>query len=65
MQLPLGMPALVTALTVSQLNQRVREALEVGLGECWVVGEISNFRVPAVRPLLLQSEGRGAARSPR
>ena len=46
MQLPLGMPAPVTALTVSQLTQRVREALELGLGECWVVGELSNFRVP-------------------
>ncbi len=46
MQLPLGMPAMVTPLTVSQLAQRVREALELGLGDCWVVGEISNFRVP-------------------
>ena len=46
MQLPLGMPALATPLTISQLAQRVREALDHGLGECWVVGEISNFRVP-------------------
>jgi len=46
MQLPLGMPAPVTPLTVSQLTLRVREALELGLGECWVVGELSNFRVP-------------------
>src|SRR5574337_1188117 len=36
-----------TVLTVSQLTQRVREALEAALDECWVVGEISNFRVPA------------------
>ena len=47
MQLPLGLSASATALTVSQLNQRVREALDVSLGEVWVVGEISNFRVPA------------------
>ncbi len=33
-------------LTVSELTQRVREALETVLEECWVVGEISNFRVP-------------------
>lgn len=33
-------------LTVSELNQRVREALEGNLDEVWVVGEISNFRVP-------------------
>ena len=47
MLLPLGLSASATALTVSQLNQRVREALDVSLGEVWVVGEISNFRVPA------------------
>lgn len=46
MQLPLGTSAPVTPLTVSQLTQRVREALERDLGECWVVGELSNFRVP-------------------
>jgi len=46
MQLPLGLPALTTVLTVSQVNQRVREALEAGLDELWVVGEVSNFRVP-------------------
>jgi exodeoxyribonuclease VII large subunit len=46
MQLPLGTPALATPLTVSQLNQQVREALELGIGECWVSGEISTFRVP-------------------
>jgi exodeoxyribonuclease VII large subunit len=46
MQLPLRLPALATVLTVSQLNQRVRQALESGLNEVWVVGEISNFRVP-------------------
>lgn len=46
MQLPLRLPALATVLTVSQLNQRVRHALESGLSEVWVVGEISNFRVP-------------------
>jgi len=46
MQLPLAMQTLASPLTVSQLNQRVREALEVGLGDCWVVGELSNFRAP-------------------
>jgi exodeoxyribonuclease VII large subunit len=44
--LPLGPPPLTTVLTVSQLNQRVRVALDSGLQELWVVGEISNFRVP-------------------
>jgi len=46
MQLPLGLSALTTLLTVSQLNQRVRDVLDTGLDECWVVGELSNFRVP-------------------
>ena len=46
MQLPLDLSALTTLLTVSQLNQRVRDALDAGLDECWIVGEISNFRVP-------------------
>jgi exodeoxyribonuclease VII large subunit len=46
MQQPLGLTASTTVLTVSQLNQRVRQALETSLGEMWVVGEVSNFRVP-------------------
>jgi len=46
MQLPLGLAALSAALTVSQLNQRIRDSLEANLDEFWVVGEISNFRVP-------------------
>ncbi len=46
MQLPLGLPALTTVLSVSQLNQRIRETLDAKLDEVWVVGEISNFRVP-------------------
>lgn len=33
-------------LTVSELNERIRQALEAHLEEVWVVGEISNFRVP-------------------
>jgi exodeoxyribonuclease VII large subunit len=37
----------IPVLTVSQLTQRVRQALEAKLDDCWVVGEISNFRVPA------------------
>ncbi len=46
MQLTLGVPALATVLTVSQLNQRIRESLEAAFDEVWVAGEISNFRVP-------------------
>ena len=46
MQLPLGLPALATVLSVSQLNQRIRESLESHLDAVWVAGEISNFRVP-------------------
>jgi exodeoxyribonuclease VII large subunit len=46
MQLPLDLPSLTAVLTVSQLNQLVQEALHTNVGECWVVGEISNFRVP-------------------
>ncbi|HVN86050.1 MAG TPA: exodeoxyribonuclease VII large subunit [Candidatus Binatia bacterium] len=37
---------LISVLTVSQLTQRIRDVLEVEVDECWVVGEISNFRVP-------------------
>ena len=47
MQLPLGVSASATVLTVSQLSQRIREALDAGVGEVWVAGELSNFRVPA------------------
>ncbi len=46
MQLPLDLSALTTVLTVSQLNQRVRDTLDAELDEVWVVGELSNFRVP-------------------
>lgn len=46
MQLALGLPPLTTVLSVSQLNQRIRETLESRLDEVWVAGEISNFRVP-------------------
>jgi exodeoxyribonuclease VII large subunit len=46
MQLPLGLPALATVLTVSQLNQRIRQSLESTFDEVWVAGEISNFRAP-------------------
>jgi exodeoxyribonuclease VII large subunit len=46
MQLPLDLPALATVLTVSQLNQRIRESLEANLDEVWVSGEISNLRMP-------------------
>jgi exodeoxyribonuclease VII large subunit len=33
-------------LTISELNQLVKATLEVQLDALWVVGEISNFRVP-------------------
>ncbi|MFQ5683922.1 MAG: exodeoxyribonuclease VII large subunit [Candidatus Binatia bacterium] len=33
-------------LTVSELNQMVKGTLETELDACWVVGEISNFRIP-------------------
>ena len=33
-------------LTVSELNQMIKGTLERELDSCWVVGEISNFRVP-------------------
>src|SRR3990167_342949 len=33
-------------LTVSELNEIVKRTLERELRELWVVGEISNFRVP-------------------
>lgn len=46
MQIPLDLSALTSVLTVSQLNQRVRDTLDAELDEFWVVGEISNFRVP-------------------
>ena len=46
MQLPMALSALANILTVSQLAQRVRAALDETLDEVWVVGEISNFRVP-------------------
>ncbi len=46
MPLPSDLSVETTVLTVTQLNQRVREALHISLGEVWVTGEISNFRVP-------------------
>ena len=35
------------AITVSQLNRRVRALLEQGIGRLWVEGEISNMSRPA------------------
>lgn len=45
MQLPLVAPA--RALSVSELARRIRDVLDDGLREVWVVGEISNLRRPA------------------
>ena len=47
MQLPIGLRTITPVLTVSQLNQGVRETLDATFDEVWVAGEISNFRVPA------------------
>src|SRR5579862_513849 len=33
------------ALSVTQLVRMVRDALDVGLDECWVAGEVSNLRL--------------------
>lgn len=46
MQLPL-VPADVQALTVSELARRIRDVLDDGLREVWVIGEISSLRRPA------------------
>src|SRR5512139_1834164 len=46
MQLPMDLPALHAVLTVSQLNQRIQSTLDRVFDEVWVVGEISNSRVP-------------------
>jgi exodeoxyribonuclease VII large subunit len=44
---PADLSVETVVLTVSQLNQRIREALQISLADVWVVGEVSNFRVPA------------------
>lgn len=44
--LPLSSGEARLFLTVSELNQIVKETLERKLDAVWVVGEISNFRVP-------------------
>ncbi|OFV87814.1 MAG: hypothetical protein A3J75_00910 [Acidobacteria bacterium RBG_16_68_9] len=46
MQHRLGPVTPVAVLTVSELSQQLKTALEIGCGEVWVGGEISNFRVP-------------------
>jgi len=46
MQLPMDLPAVPAVLTVSQLNQRIQSTLDRVFDAVWVVGEISNFRVP-------------------
>lgn len=47
MQLPAGLPPSTGLLTVSQLTQLIRETLEGGMQDVWVVGEISGLRVPS------------------
>ncbi|MFN8625406.1 MAG: exodeoxyribonuclease VII large subunit [Candidatus Binatia bacterium] len=42
----MDLPALHAVLTVSQLNRRIQSTLDRMFDEVWVVGEISNFRVP-------------------
>jgi len=37
----------VTVLSVSELNRRLKACLDSAIGDVWVAGEISNFRVPA------------------
>ncbi|PRY65185.1 exodeoxyribonuclease VII large subunit [Vreelandella songnenensis] len=41
------MPDATTALSVSELNKRSRQALERDVGEVWVEGELSNVSRPA------------------
>lgn len=45
-ELPLFARTAQNFFTVSELNQIVKGTLETRLGAFWVVGEISNFRVP-------------------
>jgi exodeoxyribonuclease VII large subunit len=47
MQAPLFAHGGASVLSVTELVQRVRACLDSSLGEIWVSGEISNFRVPA------------------
>src|ERR1044071_2552963 len=44
--LPLFANLTPSYLTVSELSQTIRGALDRDVGEVWVVGEISNFRIP-------------------
>ena len=44
--LPLFFPQPPRFLTVSELNEIIKGTLEEELGSLWVVGEISNFRIP-------------------
>jgi exodeoxyribonuclease VII large subunit len=59
MQLPLAVPE-VRALSVSELARRIREVLEDGLSDVWVVGEISNLRRPASGHLYFRLKDRQA-----
>ena len=39
-------PHVTSIWTVSELVQRIRDLLDRGMGDVWVAGEISNFKVP-------------------
>jgi len=48
------------AITVSELNRRVRALLEDGIGSLWVEGEISNIARPASGPIYFSLKDSGA-----
>jgi exodeoxyribonuclease VII large subunit len=47
MQAPLFAHTGASVLSVTELVQRVRACLDTSLGDVWVSGEVSNFRIPA------------------
>jgi exodeoxyribonuclease VII large subunit len=77
-ELPLFGPTAGNFYTVSELNQIVKGTLETRLDAFWVVGEISNFRVPPsghfyftlkddksqISAVMFRSQGRGLSFAP-